>query len=214
MIGDDARVQDRNLYGFRVDEYNILEKAYNTAMMHNDPPKPIKHSVKSPKRYGTPKVTPMDGTKGTTSGAKRGTSSTPDIPINKANGDINPPVRNLYGFSLDELKILEKAYTDSSALIQEDAPPKVDAVSATQSKTAPPKTPIASKVATEGDQRRCFYFPFCNKSCDECGGTQRGRCREVKKGNVVIPDEQEFRKAKKKALRVVKKQKAIKMREG
>ena len=38
-------------------------------------------------------------------------------------------------------------------------------------------------------KKECFYYPFCQMTADVCGGTQRGRCREVKSGRVnVAPD--------------------------
>jgi hypothetical protein len=49
--------------------------------------------------------------------------------------------------------------------------------------------------------KHCFYYPFCTKLTNECGGTQRGRCREVKNGNVTVPEDKAiFRTAKKNAL--------------
>jgi hypothetical protein len=47
----------------------------------------------------------------------------------------------------------------------------------------------------------CFYFPFCGLNHDQCGGTQRGRCREVKSGRVVVPvmEKKEFLALKREA---------------
>ena len=45
----------------------------------------------------------------------------------------------------------------------------------------------ASKVLNSvAKKKECFYYPFCQMSVDECGGTQRGRCREVKSGRVNV----------------------------
>lgn len=40
--------------------------------------------------------------------------------------------------------------------------------------------------STTTKKKECFYYPFCQMTVDICGGTQRGRCREVKSGRVNV----------------------------
>jgi hypothetical protein len=67
---------------------------------------------------------------------------------------------------------------------------------------------ITPKISNaDGDvvkKKLCFYYPFCQMTADICGGTQRGRCREVKSGRVnVAPDidRKELSKMKREALK-------------
>jgi hypothetical protein len=214
-----AEIPARDLYGFSLDEYKALENAYEAAMTMPDP---IKTKVMMPRpKMDSVAVAPLPtkASKQSKTGNKLGLSSSRVFPIAKMNGNTESPRQNLHGFSIDELKVLEKAYeSNTSTPVNPDVnvlPPKVQAVPRPLPKkpavhVVEPKAPSALPVTTETaeDQKRCFYFPYCTKLSSECGGRQRGRCREVKAGNVTVPkDDQEFRKVKKKALRALNQQK-------
>lgn len=61
----------------------------------------------------------------------------------------------------------------------------------------------AKRKLLVAEGKPCFYFPFCNLSVENCGGGQRGRCREVNNGNIKIPSNAEFFAAKKMAMKSV-----------
>jgi hypothetical protein len=216
--GDTAEVPARYLYGFSLLECKVLEHAYEAAMTQPDPPK-AKVIVPLPEMDSIAAVTPpTKATKGSTVGRKSRLPSNLVVPITKVNGDFESPGQNLYGFSAKELKMLENAYEtlmSTSANLDGGVPPPIlQAFAKPQSKkpiqVVKPSTPSALAVTAEAmeNQKRCFYFPYCTKLSSECGGRQRGRCHEVKAGNVKLPkDDQEFRKVKKKALRSLNQQK-------
>jgi hypothetical protein len=67
--------------------------------------------------------------------------------------------------------------------------------------TGKPSTAKPARTRNAGKSSNCFYFPFCMFTSDICGGTQRGRCREVNSGRVTVPslDKKEFSAAKRAA---------------
>jgi len=59
---------------------------------------------------------------------------------------------------------------------------------------------LAYVPAKESGKRKtlnCYYYPFCKRKRHECGGNERGKCRDVICGKIKPePSDEELSKAK------------------
>jgi hypothetical protein len=55
---------------------------------------------------------------------------------------------------------------------------------------------VPAKKSGKNQTFNCHYFPFCKKKQHECGGNERGKCRDIISGKIKDEPDEEIRKAK------------------
>jgi hypothetical protein len=55
---------------------------------------------------------------------------------------------------------------------------------------------VPAKESGKNKTFNCYYFPFCKKKRHECGGNERGKCRDIISGKIKDESDEAIRQAK------------------
>ena len=61
---------------------------------------------------------------------------------------------------------------------------------------APSQRKFVPMESTNGPQRRCVFYPFCDRYVSQCGGQRKTSCSRVNSGIIQRPDDKELKKRK------------------